>query len=181
MLRGESYIDFCMLWVIMMFACGREGGGASVTNHILKFRKVVEFETSGIVICFSYIYRYVQKVGPSPRSPCDPRAPQDLEILWEPTATIKIHRDPRDLFQPPRHCRTPWNPEKFPGTTGIPPDVMREKHLSGITINFFIFKKLQFFSYKNLSILNRLFLGNNLLEFFSSLLKSIKYNLIHIS
>ena len=181
MVRGESYIDFCTLWVIIMFGCGREGGGASVTNDILKFRKVVEFETSGIVICLSYIYRYVQKVGPSPRSPYDPRAPQFLEIPWEPTATIEIHRDPRDLFQPPRHRRTPWDPEKFPGTTGIPPDVMREKHLSGITINFFIFKKLQFFSYKNLSILNRLFLGNNLLEFFSSLLKSIKYNLIHIS
>ena len=28
----------------------------SITNHVLKFRKVIKFENSLIVICFSYIY-----------------------------------------------------------------------------------------------------------------------------
>ena len=31
-------------------------GWVAITNDALKFRKVVEFESSCIVICFSYIY-----------------------------------------------------------------------------------------------------------------------------
>ena len=53
LLRGESYIDFD--------PHGWEegwGGGrwVAMTNDVLKFRKVFEFESSCIVICFSYIY-----------------------------------------------------------------------------------------------------------------------------
>ena len=37
-----------------------EGGGA-ITNEVLKFRKVVEFESVSIVICFSYIYQIIDE------------------------------------------------------------------------------------------------------------------------
>ena len=103
--------------------------------------------------------RFHSKVGPSPGTPQDPQEP----------------------FQPLGHLgtlRTPFDPENLPATTSIPRDVMREKYF-GNNNKFFIFKP-QFFNYKTLSILNRLFLGNNLLEIFNSLLKPIKYNLIHI-
>ena len=49
--RGASHIDFRTQCVIMTLA-----GGGTVTNDVLKFRKVIEFESSCIVICFSYIY-----------------------------------------------------------------------------------------------------------------------------
>ena len=106
MLRGESYIDFCTLWVIMMFACGREGGGASVTNDILKFRKVVEFETSGIVICFSYIYRYVQKVGRVPGPPAIPeprrtsKSPENPQQQSRDTGTRGTSSNLQDTAEP---------------------------------------------------------------------------------
>ena len=32
------------------------GGERAIANKVLKFRKVIEFESSSIVICFSYIY-----------------------------------------------------------------------------------------------------------------------------
>ena len=96
------------------------------------------------------------KVGPSSETP----------------GTFGIHRDPRDLLQPPGFRRTPWDLENFSGTTGIPRDVMREKDFSGMVIKFFIFKKLQFFNYKYFPVLNRLLSSNNLLKFFDSLLKS---------
>ena len=39
---------------------GGEGGGGigweAITNDVLKFRKAIKFESSRIVICFSYIY-----------------------------------------------------------------------------------------------------------------------------
>ena len=74
----------------------------------------------------------------------------------------------------------PLGPLRLPGPLGPSghteppklPDVTREKDFSGITISYFISKKLQFFNHKNFLILNCLFLGN-------SLLKSIKHNLIH--
>ena len=82
-------------------------------------------------------------------------------------------RDTQDPFQPPGRLetfKTPLDPENLPGTTGILRDVMRKKDFSGIIISF-IFKKLQFFNYKKFSILNRLFLRNDLLEIFNFLLK----------
>ena len=54
-LRGESCIDFRTQRLIMMLEVGGGGGGA-ITNDVLKFRKVIEFESSCIVICFYYIY-----------------------------------------------------------------------------------------------------------------------------
>ena len=38
--KGESHIDFCMQCILMTL----EGGGA-ITNDIVKFRKVIEFES----------------------------------------------------------------------------------------------------------------------------------------
>ena len=35
---------------------GVGGGGGAIINDVLKFRKVIELESSFIVICFSYIY-----------------------------------------------------------------------------------------------------------------------------
>ena len=53
--KGESYIDFRAQCVIMMLA-GEGGWGVAITNDFLKFRKVIEFESSCILICVSYIY-----------------------------------------------------------------------------------------------------------------------------
>ena len=39
LLRGGSHIDFCMQCIIMML-----GGGEAITNDILKFRKLIEFQ-----------------------------------------------------------------------------------------------------------------------------------------
>ena len=57
-LRGDTYhflgvthIDFCTQCVLMTLA----GGSGAITNDVLKFRKVNKFESSCIVICFSYI------------------------------------------------------------------------------------------------------------------------------
>ena len=50
------------------------------------------------------------------------------------------------------------------------------KEFLGKNNKFFKFQKLQFFSYKSLSILNRQFLGNDLLEIFNSMFKSINHN-----
>ena len=49
--KGKSHIDFRTQHIIMMLA-----GGEVITNGVLKFRKVVEFESSCILICFSYVY-----------------------------------------------------------------------------------------------------------------------------
>ena len=49
-LSVDSYIDFRTQYIIMTLA----GGGLSLDD--LKFRKVTEFESSFIVICFSYIF-----------------------------------------------------------------------------------------------------------------------------
>ena len=51
-LRGESHINFRTRCVIMTLA-----GRCTITNDVLKFGKVIEFESSCIAICFSYIYR----------------------------------------------------------------------------------------------------------------------------
>ena len=32
------------------------GGWGAITNDVLKFRKVIKFESSRIVLCFCYIY-----------------------------------------------------------------------------------------------------------------------------
>ena len=36
-------------------------GGGTITNDVLKFSKVIEFESSCVVICFSYIYLIVDR------------------------------------------------------------------------------------------------------------------------
>ena len=53
-LMGNSNIGFCMQCVIMTLAS--EVRGLAITNDVLKFRKLIEFESLYIVICFSYIY-----------------------------------------------------------------------------------------------------------------------------
>ena len=55
-LRGESHIDFRTQCVIVTRA---GGGGGGIANDVWKFRKVIEFESSCIVICVSYIYLVV--------------------------------------------------------------------------------------------------------------------------
>ena len=47
----KSHIDFRTQYVIMTLVAWE-----AITNDVLKFRKVIEFESSCIVICFSYIY-----------------------------------------------------------------------------------------------------------------------------
>ena len=49
--RAESHIDFRTQCVIMTLV-----GWGAITNDVLKFIKVIEFESSCIIICFSYIY-----------------------------------------------------------------------------------------------------------------------------
>ena len=98
--------------------------------------------------------RFHSKVGPSPGTPQDPQEP----------------------FQPLGHLgtlRTPFDPENLPATTSIPRDVMREKYFGNN--KFFIFKP-QFFNYKTLSILNRLFfvLGQQFVRNFQFLVKTNK-------
>ena len=43
-----------------MTLAGEDGGGGGVeetiSNDVLKFRKVIEFESLYVVVCFSYIY-----------------------------------------------------------------------------------------------------------------------------
>ena len=61
--RGEPHIDFPTQCVITTLAKkgrgsgggggGGGGGGEIITNEILKFRNVIEVESSYIVICFS--------------------------------------------------------------------------------------------------------------------------------
>ena len=36
-------------------------GGGAIINDVLKFRKVLEFENSCIVICFSYVYLIIDE------------------------------------------------------------------------------------------------------------------------
>ena len=43
-------------WGVGVGDGGVEGGGGAIINDVLKFRKVIELESSFIVICFSYIY-----------------------------------------------------------------------------------------------------------------------------
>ena len=38
-------------------------GWAAITNDVLKLRKVIEFESSCILICFSYIYPIIGETG----------------------------------------------------------------------------------------------------------------------
>ena len=66
-LRGESHMGFRTQCVIVTLACvyvcvcvcvcvcveGGEGGG-TINNDVLKFRKVIEFESSCITSCLSY-------------------------------------------------------------------------------------------------------------------------------
>ena len=52
--RGELYIDFRTECVTMTLT-----SGAAITNDVLKFRKVIEFGSSCIVIYFFYIYLIV--------------------------------------------------------------------------------------------------------------------------
>ena len=49
--RGESYIDSHGQCIIMTLV-----SGGAITNYVLKFRKVIEFESSCFVVYFFYIY-----------------------------------------------------------------------------------------------------------------------------
>ena len=54
--RDESHIDFRTQSVIMTLGGGIGGGGA-ITNGVMKFRKIIEFQSSEIVMnCFYNIY-----------------------------------------------------------------------------------------------------------------------------
>ena len=95
----------------------------------------------------------------------DPRGP------LEPTGTLGTHSKPLGSPGPSGTLWPPFNfqdpaeplgtpsislelPLDYPETTSIPRDVRRENHFSGvIIIKFFIFKKLQFLTYKDFSIL----------------------------
>ena len=48
--NGESHIDFCRQCVIIRLAVG-----GTITNDVLKFRKIIEFQSSCITISFSYV------------------------------------------------------------------------------------------------------------------------------
>ena len=50
-LRSESHIDFWTQCVIMTLVGGGWGWGWAIINEVSKFRKVIEFESSYIVIC----------------------------------------------------------------------------------------------------------------------------------
>ena len=54
--RGDSDIDFRTQRGIMVLA-----GGGDIINEALKFRKVIEFETSCTVIFFSYIHQNIDR------------------------------------------------------------------------------------------------------------------------
>ena len=43
-LRGESHIDFCRQCVIIKLGGG--GGVKIITNDVLEFRKIIEFQSS---------------------------------------------------------------------------------------------------------------------------------------
>ena len=108
--------------------------------------------------CKWFISAFTRKWDPVPgphRTPKNPSNLWDTLEPWEPLLT------PRIFLRPP----------VFLGMWCV-------KSILGIISSLYL--KPQFFNYKTLSILNRLFLGNNLLEIFNSLLKPIKYNLIHI-
>ena len=56
-IKSESHIYFFTQCVIMTLSGGGGGeGGEAITNNVLKFRKVIEFESSCIASCFSYVY-----------------------------------------------------------------------------------------------------------------------------
>ena len=52
--RGESHINFCTQYAIMTLVGERRG--EPITNDVLKIRKIIEFQSSCIVIYFSDIY-----------------------------------------------------------------------------------------------------------------------------
>ena len=53
--RDESHIDFRTQSVIMTLGGGI--GGGAITNGVMKFRKIIEFQSSEIVMnCFYNIY-----------------------------------------------------------------------------------------------------------------------------
>ena len=55
--RDESHIDFRTQSVIMTLGGGIGGGGGAITNGVMKFRKIIEFQSSEIVMnCFYNIY-----------------------------------------------------------------------------------------------------------------------------
>ena len=56
--RDESHIDFRTQSVIMTLGGGiGGGGGGAITNGVMKFRKIIEFQSSEIVMnCFYNIY-----------------------------------------------------------------------------------------------------------------------------
>ena len=54
MVKGESHIDFRTQSVIMTFT-------SAVTNDVFEFRKVIKFESSCIIICFFYIYLFIDE------------------------------------------------------------------------------------------------------------------------
>ena len=56
---------FRKVWVTYRFLYAmhqnKAQGGGTITNDVLKFSKVIEFESSCVVICFSYIYLIVDR------------------------------------------------------------------------------------------------------------------------
>ena len=56
-LKGVWHIYFCTQYAIMTLFVVR-----AIANDVLKFRKVIEFESLCIVICFSYIYLMIDRI-----------------------------------------------------------------------------------------------------------------------
>ena len=56
-LKCVSHIYFCTQCAIMTLFVVR-----AIANDVLKFRKVIEFESLCIVICFSYIYLMIDRI-----------------------------------------------------------------------------------------------------------------------
>ena len=53
--RGESRIDFCRQ------SHNEGGGGGGITNDVLKFRKIIEFQSSWIAMsCQWIVYSYTK-------------------------------------------------------------------------------------------------------------------------
>ena len=57
-IRDEPYINFCTQCVIMTLVGGE---GKATNDDVLQFRKILKFESSCIVMCFSYIYLIIDE------------------------------------------------------------------------------------------------------------------------
>ena len=125
------------------------------TMHLVLFNILLTFTQN---LFMSWTVQHGGKVGSSPKTPGTPGPPRLLPTSGTPW-------DPQNILGP---RESPWDHRYFSECDAW-------KVFLGNNSKFFIFKKLQYFNYKNFSILNRLFLGNNLLENFKSSSKSTKY------